>query len=207
MAARLAAVRSSLPGRPGSGHRAVLVRASLDREVPRLHPSAVRAAARPGASCCAASASRRGPSGIVRRRPRQPRPEIARSRRKDATSAQTSRSVRAPPLPTLLSGRGTAVPDADALRLAWTRVVASDGFEAMHEVVDLAGRLWWHPRSRGATSEAAKGLGRKQDSVPLSGKHPRPDAGVGSSAHTNWDVWLGGAGRRVVGTDARDVGL
>ena len=44
MAARLAAVRSSLPGRPGSGHRAVLVRASLDREVPRLQPSAVRAA-------------------------------------------------------------------------------------------------------------------------------------------------------------------
>ncbi len=49
---------------------------------------------RPG-SCCAASASLRERSDGGRERRRQPRPTSARSRREDATSAQTSRSARA----------------------------------------------------------------------------------------------------------------
>lgn len=98
-----------------------------------------------------------------------------------------------PELLTLLSGRGTAVPDADALRLAWTRVVASDGFEAMHEVVDLAGRplvasplSWSDFKRRGSWSEAGQRA--------IVWQAPEAGRGVGSSAHTNWDVWLGAQG-------------
>jgi hypothetical protein len=98
----------------------------------------------------------------------------------------------APELLTLLSGRGTAVPDADALRSAWTRVVASDGFETMHEVVELSGRptvrgpmAWNDFKRRGSWSEAEhRAIVWRAPEVGRTNRLP----------DTNWDVWLGAQG-------------
>jgi hypothetical protein len=101
-------------------------------------------------------------------------------------SANLAQCSSAPELLTLLSSRGASVPDADALRSAWTRVVASDGFDATHEVVELSGR----PTVRGPmASHDSKRRGSWSETDQRVAAWHAPDAGVSSS---NWrvDGWL-----------------
>jgi hypothetical protein len=127
-----------------------------------------------------------------RQRAKEAEATVARDRAVEERGRDLSANVAgcssARELLTLLRGRGAAVPDADALRSAWTRVIASEGFEAVLEVVDLAGRplvasplSWSDSLRRGSWSEPG------QRAIVWQA----PDAGgTSSSAHTNGDIWL-----------------
>lgn len=88
----------------------------------------------------------------------------------------------------LLARRAGAVPDCDALRSAWTRVMVGGQSTAKHEVVRLDGRpspwspLTWNDfKRRGTWSESG------QRSIVWRA----PEAGHEDSlGHTNTDVWI-----------------
>jgi hypothetical protein len=120
-------------------------------------------------------------------------------------SANLATCSSAGELLTLLGARAAAVPYPDALRAAWTRVIANDGLQATHDVVALAGHptlgspfTWKDFKKRGSWSESGQ-----RSIVWLA-----PEAGYRSElGHTNTDVWIGAQGDVWWGTFPETLGF